>query len=293
MNELKHACLIMAHTGFEQLQMLINQLDDYRNDLFVHIDKKVKVMPSLYAKRSQLYIITDRVDVRWGDVSQIEAEFRLFETAHAHGPYIIYHLLSGADFPIKSNDYIHRFIADRPDTEFVGFASKESRALEWNVCRYHLFTRHYKPQSLLCKVFWRLIRPLMEAVVNSLHHRPASQTLKKGAQWVSITGAFCAYLIEQKNELLAKYRHTYCCDEIFLQTALWNSPFRSRIYPKDDEFEGCVRLIDWNRGLPYLWGGEEADIQLIKNSSALFARKFDINKYPGIISRVRELIQSS
>ncbi len=36
----KHAYCIMAHGNWEQLQMLINALDDVRNDIFLHIDKK-------------------------------------------------------------------------------------------------------------------------------------------------------------------------------------------------------------------------------------------------------------
>lgn len=36
----KHAYCIMAHGNWEQLQMLITALDDERNDIFLHIDKK-------------------------------------------------------------------------------------------------------------------------------------------------------------------------------------------------------------------------------------------------------------
>lgn len=38
----KHAYLIMAYDNFEQLRKLIEVLDDERNFLFVHIDKKAK-----------------------------------------------------------------------------------------------------------------------------------------------------------------------------------------------------------------------------------------------------------
>lgn len=35
-----HAYCIMAHGNWEQLQMLVNMLDDCRNDIYLHIDKK-------------------------------------------------------------------------------------------------------------------------------------------------------------------------------------------------------------------------------------------------------------
>ena len=38
----KHAYLIMAHTQPELLKKLLQMLDDERNDIYLHIDKKVK-----------------------------------------------------------------------------------------------------------------------------------------------------------------------------------------------------------------------------------------------------------
>lgn len=36
----KHAYCILAHGNWEQLQLLVSVLDDERNDIFLHIDKK-------------------------------------------------------------------------------------------------------------------------------------------------------------------------------------------------------------------------------------------------------------
>ena len=38
----KHAYLIMAHNNFGILEKLLMLLDDQRNDIYIHIDKKVK-----------------------------------------------------------------------------------------------------------------------------------------------------------------------------------------------------------------------------------------------------------
>lgn len=38
----KHAYLIMAHTQFEQLGVLLELLDYGENDIYLHIDKKAK-----------------------------------------------------------------------------------------------------------------------------------------------------------------------------------------------------------------------------------------------------------
>ena len=36
----KHAYCIMAHNNWEQLQLLVSAIDDSRNDIYLHIDKK-------------------------------------------------------------------------------------------------------------------------------------------------------------------------------------------------------------------------------------------------------------
>ena len=106
----RHAYLIMAHNEWELLNTLLSLIDDERNDIFLHIDKKVKNMPNLYQpKFSKLYLTPKRYDVRWGDVGQVHSEMHLFKTAKEHGPYQYYHKLSGVDLPIKTQDYIHHF----------------------------------------------------------------------------------------------------------------------------------------------------------------------------------------
>ena len=62
----KHAYLIIAHGQFEILRNMISSIDDDRNDIFVHIDRKVVDIPELKVKRSALYLLTERLDVRWG-----------------------------------------------------------------------------------------------------------------------------------------------------------------------------------------------------------------------------------
>ena len=42
---MKHAYLIIAHNEFEVLKRLISALDHEANDIYVHIDAKVKPFP--------------------------------------------------------------------------------------------------------------------------------------------------------------------------------------------------------------------------------------------------------
>ena len=61
----RHAYLIMAHNEWSLLNVLLSLLDDDRNDIYLHIDQKVKQMPDLYQpKYSALYYTPKRYDVR-------------------------------------------------------------------------------------------------------------------------------------------------------------------------------------------------------------------------------------
>lgn len=54
-----------------------------------------------------------------------------------------------------------------------------------------------------------------------------------------------------------------------------------------------MRLIDWKRGRPYVFGKEyELDKKLIVSSKYLFARKFDIKKFPDMVTFVVNMINN-
>ena len=48
-----------------------------------------------------------------------------------------------------------------------------------------------------------------------------------------------------------------------------------------------MRKIDWIRGKPYIW--RISDLDYLKSSSMLFARKFDYNIDKEIIFKIKEL----
>ncbi|ULT23651.1 hypothetical protein KUH03_31500 [Sphingobacterium sp. E70] len=62
----KHAFLILAHNEFSVLEKLLYCLDDERNDIYIHFDKKLDQLPDFKVQRARLVVLSDRVDVRWG-----------------------------------------------------------------------------------------------------------------------------------------------------------------------------------------------------------------------------------
>jgi len=92
--------------------------------------------------------------------------------------------------------------------------------------------------------------------------------------------------VSKESEIREMYAHTKCCDEVFLQTLVVNSPFRERLAnpAMDGGAEGFMRHIDWNRGAPYTF--REGDFEELMASPCMFARKFDENTDKGIIEKI-------
>ena len=267
---MKHAYLIIAHNEPEVLQLLISALDDKRNDIYVHIDKKAHfAWGKLYASESNLVILPTHLDIRWGDYSMVEAEYLLFEAAFSNGSYRYFHLLSGVDLPIKSQDFIHEYCESHYGKEFIGIAQNVTQhELNWRTQHYFLYSRDFQTKNIWKKV----VRALFARLQSLAHYRRSSLEIKKGAQWCSITNEFVNYLLKNKELVYQMFNHTYCPDELFVQTLCWNSQFKNHIYNLNQEFEGCKRFIKWENGV--LQPLSVKDLDNMIQSPMWFARKF-------------------
>lgn len=268
---MKHAYLILAHHEFELLQTLIDCLDDARNDIYVHIDRKVKTLPELRVGKAKLVILDQRVDIRWADYSMVEAEYALFKEAQMHGPYAYYHLLSGVDLPLKSQDYIHRFFEENQGKEFVGYTLTEmTPEISRRMQRWHIFPKHFSRKRNIYSAF-RSIFLRCQELLGIKRNRQIVFT--KGSQWVSITEQMVQYFISQEALAQKTFSHTFVPDESVMQTLCWNSPFREKLYSTTSDGEGCMRCIGWKDDELIDWCA--ADYETLAASQALFARKFN------------------
>ena len=285
---MKHAFLIIAHADYEVLRVLVDMLDDKCCDIYIMVDKKASLPPQLHVKHARIFMLKKRLDIRWGHVSLIKAEMQLFEFASANGSYEYYHLLSGNDLLIKPLNYIFNFFDRNKGKEFVGFTS-ETNWLE-KVMKYQFFIKYYRLNgrwgNLIKSIAYRL-----EYIANKINKR-SDESFRKGSEWVSITDDFCRYLIGKKNWIFKRFKYTFCGDEIFLQTVLWNSPYKANIYSLDDEFKGCQREINWEDDNPHVWGSSPDDVDILRKSDKLFARKFS-SKYPEIINELQKVVKQA
>lgn len=288
----KHAYLIIEHKDNFVLETLIELLDDSRNDIFIHIDKKTKNFNfekyKNKVKFSKIYFIP-RIKVYWGGFSQIMAEINLLKFSFNKGRnYRYYHLLSGVDLPLKNQNEIHDFFKQYDGREFIGI-SKEKKEFKERMELYYferLKTRTNK-NKLLSKIYKKFEK--LQNYCKIKRNCNLKYKVYKGCNWFSITNKLVEYILNNEEEIKKIYHHTYCCDEVFLQTLVMNSKFKENIYKTyGNDNEAALRYIDWEKGDPYIFKRE--DYICLITSNLIFARKFSEEIDIEIIIKIRKRI---
>ena len=290
----KHAYLIIAHKDDVTFRTLIELLDSKNHDLFIHMDQKLAdydpeaVENSL--KESSVFHV-ERTDVTWGGYSQINAELLLMKEALAVGDYSFFHLLSGEDLPLQTNDSIYNFFEEHPGKNFVSF---QGLALDEDdstkVRHYHHFQDRFgRLDNYIEKIIHLTSHKLQELFKV---HRHEEIEFQKGANWFSITQSLAAYVVDQESFIQETFKHTRCADEIYLHTLIHNSEFKDTLYHPhyDGSLEAFMRLIDWDRGSPYTF--RQSDLEELTTSPYLFARKFDASVDSEIVLGLKEYLVS-
>ncbi|MEE0682888.1 MAG: beta-1,6-N-acetylglucosaminyltransferase, partial [Bacilli bacterium] len=251
--ENRHAYLIMIHNNLPQFEILLQCLDYEKNDIYVHVDKKLKEFtPEKYKKiikKGNLFILPKRINIKWGGFTQIECELELLKEATKRN-HSYYHLISGADMPLKNQNDIYNFFENHYGMEFIHFDEKELRNEYRNrINKYYLFTG--KKKSIIKKIINKLFL-LLQFKKNRIDN---NIVLGKGANWFTITDKLANYVLSYEKEIRKMYKYTLTADEMFLQTLVLNSEFKEKLYNQkfNDDYSSILYCIDWKRGNPYVY----------------------------------------
>lgn len=316
------AYLITAYDQPEHLARLIAALDAPHAQFHVHVDGNAEIAPfeAAAAGRPNVHFTSPRIRVRWMGFSQVESILALLRQATAGGfDYCI--LLSGSDYPIKSNEFIRSFYSDAT-SEFIAFFALADRP-SWQHKVQYLYPIDQMPirgYSKSCEPsYWR--RYFWGQFHKYLHLMPRRRFLSglapyAGSDWWSLTHACAEHILrflDSNPGYTAFYRYTHCPSEMFFHTIILNSPWADRVHRVAEyrrwsaetpvgvkQLESALlpeelfnlRYIDWSgvttgkREIPAVL--EERDWEGIQNSPSLFARKF----VPGRSDAILDLIDS-
>ncbi len=285
----RHAYLIMGHNNLLVLKKLLTLIDDERNDIYLHIDKRYLNQDFFQLKdlvKKTTITFVPSLKVNWGGYSLFNCELHLLKYA-IQTRHIYYHLLSGSDLPIRSQKTIHRFFRINSGKEFLSLyedVGDTAQNLErWQL--YHFFQNFIHKGN---NTFWNKLLINMEKYSLSIQKKIGVKRhpllkITKCANWFSITDDFARYIVNEEKRLKKLFRFTLHADEFALSYLLMNSDFKDKLYKP-----GYMRYIDWKRGEPYTWHKEDFDE--IMSSGKLFARKFEAEVDMGIVNMIYDNI---
>ena len=284
----KHAYLIMAHTQPELLKKLLKMLDNERNDIYLHIDSKAKDYPldeiAAVLQKSKC-IFTERTDVKWGSYSQINCEMILLKEA-VKTEHDYYHLLSGMDLPIKSQEQIFAFFEKYNGLEFVD--EDGATISEAALSRVKYTHKFYGKAGSVKDILGALSVKGQKLLGVDKTQKYGNIIFQKGRNWFSITHGLAKLVVEKEDWIQEVFGQSVCGDELFLQTVARNSEYAEKICnPNTMPEVPDTRYIDWKRGSnnnPYVF--REDDFEELKNALGLFARKFDLNVDKKIVEKL-------
>lgn len=289
---MKHAFLIIAHNNWWQLKKLIECLDSDTHDIYVHVDKKSKDFDESYFRNSVIKSSLKfyrEYEVYWGGFSQVQVEMFLLKQAYANG-YDYYHIISGADLPLKSNEEIDSFFEENKGKEFILYdedALKENPEISRRAKYYHFLQNYRRRYTEKWKnsffTFCERISLALQIIIGVNRVKNLDWQIKYGSQWVSITDELVKVILANKEKITSVFSYTNCADELFIQTIAFNCGFKDHIFQPADKQAANLRCIDWSRGKngnPYTYRLKDIDMLIPKIGGGgrenlnLFARKF-------------------
>jgi hypothetical protein len=314
------AYLITAYDQPAQLRRLVDALDEGDVTFYIHIDAHIDIAPFVQAvgTRQNVQFVSKRIPVQWMGFTQVESILQLMtEAATAGFDYCA--LLSGSDYPIKSNTQIRSFYESAAE-EFITFWRLADRP-SWRHKIEYFYPIDLVPIHGYSKniesVYWRRLfwgrfhkyRRLMPK-----RAFPFPMTPYGGSDWWSLSGPCVEYVLRfvRDNPAFSRfYRYTHCPSEMFFHTIVMNSPFarRARMFAEYQEWSARasasdkaletvmlredafnLRYIDWSgqksgaREAPAVL--DERDWERLEKSPALFARKFDARRSASLLDRI-------
>lgn len=273
---MKNAYCILAHRLTSALLYTIEYLStDSSNVVYLHVDKKSDLREFSGIISSNVFIINERIDVRWGDFSMITATLSLLSYVKVDG-YCT--LLSGDDFPCVNVKSLREFLSRIDGKDLLHIQDERNSYVDpylrvkFKYPRF-FFKKNRSPfELLLCKVY--KVIPLWKNKYGIRYLKRNNIKLYKGTQWFSLSSnsldKIKRFLIIEP-DFLEVFKNSFCPDEIFFQTLAVH--LHLPLYYDNGAKNNCLRYVDWESGPDYPKLLDSSDVESVLQSKCLFARK--------------------
>lgn len=281
------AYILLAHKLPKQIVRLVKKLNSPTTTFLIHIDKKapldtyIEVAEALAPFENVHFL--ERYTRYYGDYNHLRVSLigirKLIELCIPFD-YVI--LITGQDYPIKSNEQIETFLDASGQKSFMEFfllPDKRWGDEDGGLARINYWHLHWRGWELPLMKRVRSLLPLSDQSWSVLAKLlPFQRRLPVGLKWFGGSAYWCltrecaeyVHELTRKNQRLVKFfEHVGIPEEIFFQTLLLNSPLKEQVV------NDSLRYILWSDTRhPAVLGKEHFD--LFMGTKNLFARKFDI-----------------
>lgn len=212
------------------------------NIAVIHVDLKsdIEKFKNEISTTDQIIFVENRVSIYWGGFSSIEATMTALQLAMQYN-CDRYVLLQGCDYPLHTNDYIAQFFEQNKNVEFLKAynVTKSNRKYNYMKCfGYHIYDGIDRGKKCLSTYIARSFTAINKLGVKYRkgYYQNKSNGEKYDVYWgwghFAITHECAAYILSiYMNDVSFNryFKHIFPVDETYLQTIVYNSPFKNMV----------------------------------------------------------------
>lgn len=276
------AHFILAHNRPKQLERLVNRLIHPGADIYIHLDKKTPIAQFEHLLNyPSVYFAKKRIKVTWGAANMVDAIISTCREIRESGKdFKFINLISGQDYPLQCQHYIHDFLSKNQGTAFMNFEKFDPDWLEAfsRTNQYHFNDFNIPGMFFFQRIVNKLMRPRVF---------PLGLTLAGRSTWFTLPSEHVYYILDfwDANPKLRNFsKFTWGSDEYLFHTILYNSKYR------DNMVNDNLRFIKWEPEKVNPNTLTVNDYEEILASGKLFARKFDANTDEKILDLIDQHI---
>lgn len=324
---MKLCYIILFHKNPGQLFRLVDRLS-YKNDplIVIHVCKNVsdeinQEIKAYYTGNSNV-LFSKREYGNWGEFGLVKGALNSFRQALEKQPDLDYiTLMSGAHYPIKSNQFIDKFLNEHKGKEFMYHfplfpdeSSKyfqnhpwgsdrqtgryEYRFIKIGKKRFMAPDKRYEDKSLfhLLEIYRNQVRAtiktgnwkeetitwLLSVLYRSKRKFPPGLVPYGGSDWFTISAEFTKYLLSiQPSDPFYRLMATS-----LLPVEIFYHTLLMNSPFKEHAVNNNLTHIDWSDQGYHPSTLTISDFESLKNSDKLFARKFDPETDEAVLDRI-------
>lgn len=308
--------IILAHTNVSQVKRMIKALEGDETHFYLHVDLKTNIAPFIDAFNdfsNLTFLPGDKRQIcNWGGMGIVNATvtaMQMIVDERRNGYCIV---LSGQDFPVKSNGFIKSFLEDNYGTEFISCfplpTPKWSGGGMPRIERYKfdlsakkgdyvllpsIFDRDFYTVRSFRKLMKFLLRGKLIDLMKIIPRRKFPANLKPygGDTWLALTSETVSEILKYLKDHPDFLKYIELChlpDEIIFQSLVMEILKNKRNLIRDTLT--YAKWVEPDAPSPEIFTLN--DLQFLKELPAekLFARKFDSNVDYRIIDKIEEEI---